>query len=189
MNHVMIDLETLGTNPKAPIASIGAVFFDPKTGELGERFYCRIDFAQHMRNEAVPDGDTIKWWLRQSAEARAELVSDDACRIGKAVGDFSDWLTDNADDLRSLKVWANSPSFDCTILKSAFVVSHTDIPWNYWNERDVRTIKEIALSLMGSTPAIVLVGAIHNALHDAINQAVLVSAIMSRLAPNQGGEL
>ncbi|HDL6452144.1 TPA: 3'-5' exoribonuclease, partial [Escherichia coli] len=34
-DHLMIDLETMGKNPDAPIASIGAVFFDPQTGEIG----------------------------------------------------------------------------------------------------------------------------------------------------------
>ncbi|MBA5197915.1 3'-5' exoribonuclease [Pectobacterium aroidearum] len=189
MNHVMIDLETMGTNPKAPIASIGAVFFNPKTGELGEQFYCRVDFENDMLNGAVPDGGTIKWWLRQSSEARAELIRDDATPILGAVSELSDWLTDNAESLKRLKVWANSPSFDCNILKSAFERTDTDIPWNYWNEMDVRTIKEFAFNSWGCTPAIVLTGAAHHALHDAINQAALVSAVMSRLAPNQGGEL
>ncbi|UIV26683.1 3'-5' exoribonuclease [Escherichia coli] len=31
----MIDLETMGKNPDAPIASIGAVFFDPKPESRG----------------------------------------------------------------------------------------------------------------------------------------------------------
>ncbi|WP_248464166.1 3'-5' exonuclease [Pectobacterium versatile] len=189
MNNVMIDIETMGTNPKAPIASIGAVFFNPKTGELGEQFYCRVDFENDMLNGAVPDGSTIKWWLRQSSEARAELIRDDATPIWGAVSELSDWLTDNTESPKTLKVWANSPSFDCIILKSAFERTDTDIPWNYWNERDVRTMKEVAFRLWGCTPAIELVGAIHNALHDAINQAALVSAIMFRLATNQGGEL
>lgn len=35
MKHVMLDLETMGNGPRAAIVSIGAVFFDPLTGELG----------------------------------------------------------------------------------------------------------------------------------------------------------
>lgn len=30
MNNLMIDLESMGKKPNAPIVSIGAVFFDPK---------------------------------------------------------------------------------------------------------------------------------------------------------------
>ncbi len=29
MNHLMVDLETMGNGPYAPVISIGAVFFDP----------------------------------------------------------------------------------------------------------------------------------------------------------------
>jgi exodeoxyribonuclease VIII len=36
MTHVMVDLETMGNNPEAPIIAIGAVFFDPGTGKTGE---------------------------------------------------------------------------------------------------------------------------------------------------------
>ncbi|PWD64937.1 MULTISPECIES: 3'-5' exonuclease [Pectobacterium] len=189
MNNVMIDLETMGANPKAPIASIGAVFFNPKTGELGEQFYCRVDFENDMLNGAVPDGDTIKWWLRQSSEARAELIRDDATPIWGAVSELSDWLTDNAESLKTLKVWANSPSFDCIILKSAFERTDTDIPWNYWNERDVRTIREVALTVTGFSQDVEKAGVKHKAIDDAIGQARMVSAVMSRLVQNNGGEL
>ncbi|MCV5360349.1 3'-5' exoribonuclease, partial [Escherichia coli] len=39
MKHLMIDLETMDNKPTSAIASIGAVFFDPETGEMGEQFY------------------------------------------------------------------------------------------------------------------------------------------------------
>ncbi|MEI7161038.1 3'-5' exonuclease [Pectobacterium versatile] len=194
MNNVMIDIETMGANPNAPICSIGAVFFNPKTGELGEQFYCRVDFENDMFNGAVPDGDTIKWWLRQSSDARAELIRDDATPIWGAVSKFSDWLTDNAENLKTLNVWANSPSFDCTILKTAFERTDIDLPWNYWNELDVRTMKEVGFAIMDMGSFLRLgtekiIGFKHNALDDAISQVALVSAVMSRLVQNNGGEL
>lgn len=37
--HVMVDLETMGKKHNAPIVAIGAVFFDPATGSIGESFY------------------------------------------------------------------------------------------------------------------------------------------------------
>ncbi|MBP2850546.1 3'-5' exonuclease [Dickeya oryzae] len=184
MNHVMIDLETLGKNKTAPVASIGAVFFEPETGELGEKFYCRVDFENDMKNGAIPDGDTVKWWLKQSPEARAELVSDDAISLWRAINKFEYWLTEVADDLDALKVWANSPSFDCVILVSAFERAEVNVPWKYWNERDVRTIKEIGLSIMdigrflGTAETI---GVKHNALDDATNQAQMVSAVWRKI--------
>ncbi|MCU6651674.1 3'-5' exoribonuclease, partial [Klebsiella pneumoniae] len=32
----MVDLETMGKKHNAPIVAIGAVFFDPATGSIGE---------------------------------------------------------------------------------------------------------------------------------------------------------
>ncbi|EJZ2263968.1 3'-5' exoribonuclease [Escherichia albertii] len=36
--HMMIDLETMGKNPDAAVISIGAIFFDPQTGDIGPEF-------------------------------------------------------------------------------------------------------------------------------------------------------
>lgn len=39
MKNIMLDLETMGNGSKAAIVSIGAVFFNPLTGETGSEFY------------------------------------------------------------------------------------------------------------------------------------------------------
>ncbi|WP_054413031.1 exonuclease, partial [Escherichia albertii] len=64
--HLMIDLETMGKNPDAPIISIGAIFFDPQTGDMGPEFSKTVDLETAG---GVIDRDTIKWWLKQSREA------------------------------------------------------------------------------------------------------------------------
>lgn len=33
LEHLAIDLETMGNNPNSPIVAIGAVMFNPATGE------------------------------------------------------------------------------------------------------------------------------------------------------------
>lgn len=77
MNHLMIDLETMGNKPSAPIVSIGAVIFDPSTGEFGPDFYRVVSLKSSVDGGAVPDADTIMWWMQQSEEARhqAKYVS------------------------------------------------------------------------------------------------------------------
>ncbi|ENC2998925.1 3'-5' exoribonuclease, partial [Escherichia coli] len=64
-HHLMIDLETMGKNPDAPIASIGAVFFDPQTGEQGPEFSKIIDMGTCG---GTVDISTIEWWLQRSGE-------------------------------------------------------------------------------------------------------------------------
>ncbi|HFO8845345.1 RecE family exodeoxyribonuclease, partial [Escherichia coli] len=55
-DHLMIDLETMGKNPDAPIISIGAIFFDPQTGDMGPEFSKTIDLETAG---GVIDRDTI----------------------------------------------------------------------------------------------------------------------------------
>ncbi|EGE6419811.1 RecE family exodeoxyribonuclease, partial [Escherichia coli] len=69
-DHLMIDLETMGKNPDAPIISIGAIFFDPQTGDMGPEFSKTIDLETAG---GVIDRDTIKWWLKQSREAQSAI--------------------------------------------------------------------------------------------------------------------
>ncbi|WP_250663324.1 3'-5' exonuclease, partial [Escherichia coli] len=82
MNHLMVDLETMGNGPYAPVISIGAVFFDPNTGETGEEFSVNISLESSMRYRARPDASTILWWLEQSEEARKSLTSNTLNRPG-----------------------------------------------------------------------------------------------------------
>ncbi|EFO2618384.1 exonuclease, partial [Escherichia coli] len=94
--HLMIDLETMGTNTNAPIVVIGAVFFDPQTGEIGPVFYIVISLTDAMNTGAVPDGGTIKWWLKQSSEARAAILTgqvklkDSLSRFREFINEYSD---------------------------------------------------------------------------------------------------
>ncbi|ENY5310270.1 3'-5' exoribonuclease, partial [Escherichia coli] len=69
-DHLMIDLKTMGKNPDAPIISIGAIFFDPQTGDMGPEFSKTIDLETAG---GVIDRDTIKWWLKQSREAQSAI--------------------------------------------------------------------------------------------------------------------
>ena len=73
MKHVMLDLETMGNGPRAAIVSIGAVFFDPLTGELGAEFEAAIDLRSSAKSGEI-DPDTVLWWLGQGEEARAGLI-------------------------------------------------------------------------------------------------------------------
>ncbi len=74
MNHLMIDIETLSTQPNAVICAIGAVFFEPSTGKTGPSFYQTIDPRTSQNRGAHISADTVMWWLRQDKEPISELV-------------------------------------------------------------------------------------------------------------------
>lgn len=144
MNNLMVDLETMGKKPNAPVVSIGAVFFDPQSGEIGPEFYTAVSLESAMEQGAVPDGDTILWWLRQSPEARAAICAD-AVSVTTALIEFNDFITCHADDLKYLKVWGNGANFDNVILRGAFERASLPCLWNYRNDHDVRTMVTLGL--------------------------------------------
>ncbi|MFV6182691.1 3'-5' exonuclease, partial [Klebsiella pneumoniae] len=68
------------------------------------------------------------------------------------------------------------------ILRSSYDCIAEDYPWEYWNDRDVRTMVELGQAI-GFDPktTIPFEGDRHNALADAIHQARYVSAIWQRI--------
>jgi hypothetical protein len=192
VNHLMIDLETMGTDASAPIAAIGAVFFEPSTGCTGARFYERVDFVTDISMGAVPEGKTIKWWLKQGGAARAELVADGASSIWDALTKLNDFINEHAvpSDVGLLQVWGNGASFDCVLLRAAYGRSVIKAPWKWCNDRDVRTVVEMGRAV-GIDPqrTAAFCGTRHNALDDAVHQAVYVSEIWQRLVVNGEGAI
>ncbi|EML9020982.1 TPA: 3'-5' exoribonuclease [Klebsiella pneumoniae] len=186
--HVMVDLETMGKKHNAPIVAIGAVVFDPATGSIGESFYKVVCLESSVNWGAVIDPSTVIWWLKQSSEARSAIVNDDAIPLQDALLQFREFVSDNvAGGSKKAQVWGNGASFDNSILRSAYDCIAEDYPWEYWNDRDVRTMVELgqAISFDPKT-TIPFEGSRHNALADAIHQARYVSAIWQRIiAGNQ----
>lgn len=186
--HVMVDLETMGKKNNAPIVAIGAVVFDPATGSIGESFYKVVCLESSVNWGAVIDPSTVIWWLKQSSEARSAIVNDDAIPLQDALLQFREFVSDNvAGGSKKAQVWGNGASFDNSILRSSYYCIAEDYPWEYWNDRDVRTMVELgqAISFDPKT-TIPFEGSRHNALADAIHQARYVSAIWQRIiAGNQ----
>ncbi|MFA1278360.1 3'-5' exonuclease [Klebsiella quasipneumoniae] len=184
MNHLMIDLETMGNKPNAPIVSIGAVFFEPSTGELGEEFYRVVSLKSAVCGGAVPDADTIMWWMQQSEEARAAICDKDAISLSAALIKLNHFIRDYADSGK-VQIWGNGATFDNVILRASYERDDIPCPWHFTNDRDVRTIVELGRAI-GINPRrdIPFEGDIHNALADAKHQAKYVSAIWQRLIPS-----
>ncbi|EFL9635062.1 3'-5' exoribonuclease [Escherichia coli] len=180
----MIDLETMGTNTNAPIVVIGAVFFDPQTGEIGPVFYIVISLTDAMNTGAVPDGGTIKWWLKQSSEARAAILTGQV-KLKDSLSRFREFINEYSDE-KFVQVWGNGATFDNAILRTSYERLDIPCPWRYHNDRDVRTIVELGKAIdFDARTAIPFEGERHNALDDARHQAKYVSAIWQKLIPNQ----
>ncbi|WP_097419982.1 exonuclease [Escherichia coli] len=179
--HLMIDLETMGKNPDAPIISIGAIFFDPQTGDMGPEFSKTIDLETAG---GVIDRDTIKWWLKQSREAQSAIMTDEI-PLDDALLQLREFIDENSGEF-FVHVWGNGANFDNTILRRSYERQGIPCPWRYYNDRDVRTIVELGKAIdFDARTAIPFEGERHNALDDARYQAKYVSAIWQKLIPSQ----
>ncbi|HFF1404704.1 TPA: 3'-5' exoribonuclease, partial [Escherichia coli] len=179
--HLMIDLETMGKNPDAPIISIGAIFFDPQTGDMGPEFSKTIDLDTAG---GVIDRDTMKWWLKQSREAQSAIMTDEI-PLDDALLQLREFIDENSGEF-FVHVWGNGANFDNTILRRSYERQGSPCPWRYYNDRDVRTIVELGKAIdFDARTAIPFEGERHNALDDARYQAKYVSAIWQKLIPSQ----
>ncbi|MSL05541.1 exonuclease, partial [Escherichia coli] len=166
-DHLMIDLETMGKNPDAPIISIGAIFFDPQTGDMGPEFSKTIDLETAG---GVIDRDTIKWWLKQSREAQSAIMTDEI-PLDDALLQLREFIDENSGEF-FVQVWGNGANFDNTILRRSYERQGIPCPWRYYNDRDVRTIVELGKAIdFDARTAIPFEGERHNALDDARYQA------------------
>nr|WP_240348947.1 3'-5' exonuclease [Pectobacterium aquaticum] len=171
----MLDMETLGVSVTAPIISIAAVYFDPKTGDVGDSFYTVINLESSLDNGVI-EPNTLAWWMTQSDEARKVFNDPSAIALEDALHRLSDFANrDGGTD--HLQVWGNGASFDNAIIAHTYRQSGLDLPWAFRNDRDVRTIVSLcyALKNVNVLSRVMREGIHHNALDDAIYQARYVS--------------
>ncbi|EFL0798902.1 exonuclease [Escherichia coli] len=180
-HHLMIDLETMGKNPDAPINALAGKFFDPATGEMGPEFSKTIDLETAG---GVIDRDTIKWWLKQSREAQSAILTDEI-PLDDALLQLREFIDENSGEF-FVQVWGNGANFDNVILRRSYERQGIPCPWRYTNDRDVRTMVALGLVMdFDARSVITFEGERHNALHDARYQAKYVSVIWQKLFPSQ----
>ena len=171
-NHIniMVDLETLSTQPNAAIISIGAVRFDHEG--IHEEFY--VNTVDERGHEEL---DTVKWWEEQGEEAKAILTDPKPFAIGVALVQFTCWLLEMAVPKEAeVRMWGNGAAFDNVILSSAYKRCDLNQPWKFYNDRCFRTIKNLYPVEMHFS------GIKHYALDDAKHQASFMVEYLKRKA-------
>lgn len=153
-NQLMVDLETMGVNQKAPIVSIGVVQFDLKTGETGKHFYQTINLESSIAAGLICDASTIKWWMEQEEGTRQKLFKQTE-NLKEVLHSLAEWMEeiitwDTSEG--NLELWGNSAAFDLGILRSSYEAVGLPIPWIHWNERCLRTVASLNPVIKQSEP-------------------------------------
>lgn len=175
--HAMLDIETLSTDSNAFITSICLQTFNPnKKGVTDEPVFVDMYDPWAEQEGAHIDPNTIKWRQRQVEISKTELR-----RRPNEYSDLKDSLTRLAEFVEEHNVkivWANSPSFDCTIINNAALRTLGKPIFPYYAERDVRTVRHL---LEVATGKKVELNNNHLAITDALNQIELVQQLYSHI--------
>lgn len=173
MTAMMIDIETAGNRAGCAIASIGACRFETRGNTIGDTFHIHVSLEDCQRRGLAIDAGTFLWWLRQDGDARNALIDGqfDAAPLVTALFELAAFIDDTGPEP---EIWCNGASFDFPILAAAYHAAHIDLPWKFWQERDLRTLKGL-----NKGARIERAGIHHNALDDAIHQARLVQHILT----------
>ncbi len=165
--NIVIDLETLDTEPTAQIISIGAFCMETES-----EFYVRI----------IPDPDprftvskfTLDWWDLQSTAAREEAFGGDV-DIKTALEMFTGWVCQHT----NIRMWGNGTMFDNAILLHAYKVLGLPAPWSYRADMCYRTLK----NLRPDVEAQAFIGMKHTALADAKHEARHLRRLLQATVP------
>lgn len=173
MQHVMIDLETLGTAADACIMSIGAVRFDLDSDKIDDAgFYASVSIDSNLEAKRRIQEATLIWWMHQGTAAQG-VFHESKQTLAVALVDLSDWMGDD-----DCTVWSNGADFDLPMLAHAYTSLGIEIPWKFWNSKCFRTYKGLPGAKAVKMP---FDGVKHNALFDAAHQAKQVQAIQAAL--------
>jgi DNA polymerase III epsilon subunit-like protein len=156
--HCMVDLETLGSNPKSPIVQVGMVFFTVE-GILTQSLLT-VDFDDALRH-GEPDGSTYRWWLQQPKEAQESLFKNP-----RPIMEVADIIEKLLVAQNASFYWAHA-TFDFPILQSLFRSLGRKYPLPYKRCYDLRTLEYLSNHPQWEPRT----GIHHNALDDATYQA------------------
>ena len=117
MNNIMLDLEMLGIGPEGFICAIGAVAFDANA--IGLPFYATV--TSQVGNGTI-DAETVFWWMKQSAEARAEFERTEVRfhSLSNLLIEFAVWV----EDIGAQFLWANGSAEDNALSDAAWQAKH-----------------------------------------------------------------
>lgn len=143
----MIDLETLATKTNSKLLTIGAVYFEPNTGKVKDKFYRRVDVKSYDTEAPLEfdmDFSTIMWWVKQNDKAKDEaFFKKPRYAIKKCLTDFITWLEKlkkQSSYYKNIIPWSHGKDFDIVILQEHFNILGLNCPWKFWETRDTRTL-------------------------------------------------
>lgn len=139
---IMTDIETLGKSDYTTVFQIAACMFDIETGEVIDTFNQIADISED--NDIIIDGSTLLWWLKTDKELLTNLLENGTVSQKGLFVNFNNWILQFSMSIKDVFLWGNGMLFDNKLIKSKMEQYDIDYPIFYRNDRDMRTIVELA---------------------------------------------
>lgn len=141
---IMTDIETLGHKSDSTIIQIAAIDFDIETGIYISQFNEIVDITKNKTMSVT--GSTIKWWLNTDRELLTKLINEGKYSSEEVLIHFYDWLVSKSLSMQNddLYLWGNGILFDNKMLQHQMELIGLGYPIFYRNDRDMRTIVDLA---------------------------------------------
>lgn len=182
MNRIDIitDIETLGTKTDSQIIQISAIAFDILTNKIIDNFNVCVDIGS---NEPINvTGGTIKWWLKTNAGLLEDILNRPSVKTSVAIKMFVDWVNSLNGDGSEVFLWGNGILFDNKMIQAQCELAGQEYPIFYRNDRDMRTIVELASIKLGFNSTKEFLRKFDNEKlikHDAFDDCVYQSKVIS----------
>lgn len=173
MNHIMIDIETVGRRNDAGIREVGLVAFDYDGNVVATR---QLTVSPECWNTAKRtfSGETILWM-----NEKGRINEESNCPNYKALiyyidGFFKENLSEDS------RVWSKG-HMDLEVVKDLYEHFNHPLPWAFWQPRDMRTLQDFFEASNDSPHP-----HSHKALDDAVHQ---VNVLCNLINTNSLGRL
>lgn len=175
--NIVLDLETLSTEPNAAILQIGCCvpMFDRVhlPMNISPEMEVTIAYEDAMKADAFHKSkETMEWWETQNPEVRKIVFSGQDSYV-TALDQIEFWMKSVKCKGADIAVWGNGAEFDNVILSHCFSAMGYTQPWSFRNNRCFRTIK----NLFPISQSINQSGLKHTALADARYEAMILDQI------------
>lgn len=159
-NNIIIDIETLGRRNDAAITQVGLVIAD-KNFNILNKFLIQVDPKAWLTCNRTFTGETLLWWMQQKNTPVSNTSTHSVYSYKELIEKLK--LIFRMYNTSETLVWTKG-SMDLFCIKDLFEYFDMELPWEFWQPRDIRTAKEFIEEWQ------TFENNNHNALDDALNQ-------------------
>lgn len=160
-NNIVIDIETLGRRNDAAITQIGVAIADEKFNVL-DKYQIQVHPKVWNNCDRTFTGETLLWWMSQHNAPTSNKMPTHIVHSYKELVELLNRIIIKYNTEETL-IWTKG-TMDLFCIKDLYEHFDRELPWQFWQPRDIRTAKEFIKEWK------TFENNNHNALDDALNQ-------------------